>query len=580
MPAESMRSPETFVRRATRAWNTFWFRPSDPTTLGLMRILVGIVVVYVHLAYTKDLQGFFGKDGWASLDLVQDLRHEVPVVAPSLEWEDAVQNIMIPGDPSARPVFFDWLRNLPANREQRKEQLAYLYNLPHNNLRDTLQGIALAQYMLIRQKHPTMPNPQYDDFRAATDSDRQELLNALADLPKDRAVRDSLVPLFIQNLPAQGRLQARDQLVRFVATFPREPENVARIMGHFTVQAAVQLGQRKHTDPRTDLERTLVFIANDLPDDMAQRDYTLAYLGRWGLDPNRVYARGNYTWSIFFHVTDPTAMLIIHLAFIGIMIMFAAGLFTRVTSILTWLAALCYVHRTNQVLFGLDVMMNINLIYLMIGPSGAALSLDRWLAVRRARRVLDGTLRGDAGVARAVIAGPQPSVSANFATRLLQIHFCFIYAASGLSKLKGGAWWSHSAIWLTIANPEFSPTVFAPYRYLLDFLADHRLLAEMIMTLGSVYTLALEIGFPFLVWRPRLRPYMVMAGVLLHTGIAVLMGLTVFGLLMMTLLMSFIPPEVVRYWLEVGKGRLFSLRRGGTAPSATRLAGAAQIMTK
>ena len=51
-----------------------------------------------------------------------------------------------------------------------------------------------------------------------------------------------------------------------------------------------------------------------------------------------------------------------------------------VTSVLTWIAAVGYIHRTQQILFGMDTMMNILLIYLMIGNSGAALSVDRLVA--------------------------------------------------------------------------------------------------------------------------------------------------------------------------------------------------------
>jgi hypothetical protein len=149
---------------------------------------------------------------------------------------------------------------------------------------------------------------------------------------------------------------------------------------------------------------------------------------------------------------------------------------------------------------------------------------------------------------------------------LVQINFCFIYAASGLSKLKGPAWWGHTAIWTTMANPEFSPTIYAPYRWFLLQLSDYRWASELMMSAGAVYTLALEIGLPFLVWRPKLRPYMVIAAILLHTGIAVFMGLTVFGLFMMTLLMSFVPPQTVSRWLELGEERLRS-RSAGVPPA-------------
>jgi hypothetical protein len=247
-------------------------------------------------------------------------------------------------------------------------------------------------------------------------------------------------------------------------------------------------------------------------------------------------------------------MYVIHFLFLGVMAMFALGLFTRVTSVLTWLAALCYVHRTTQVLFGMDVMMNICLIYLMLSPCGALYSLDRFFSVRKARRQLEEAKRTgqDTTPFERVLAAPAPSVSANFVSRLYQIHFCFIYMAAGLSKLKGNAWWNHTAGWGTIANPEFSPTIFAPYRWVLTELADTRWLWELGMSGIAVFTLLLEIGLPFLIWRPRLRPLLVITGVLFHMGIGIFMGLTVFGLFMMVLLFSYVPPEAVRKWIDSG----------------------------
>jgi hypothetical protein len=145
-------------------------------------------------------------------------------------------------------------------------------------------------------------------------------------------------------------------------------------------------------------------------------------------------------------------MAVAHTIILVIMLLFTLGFCTRITSVLTWLAALSYIQRAQTTLFGMDTMMNISMIYLMIGPSGATFSLDRWLAKRRARRVLSGEIKGDFAAAQAVLQGPAPSVAATFATRLLQIHFCFIYFASGASKLKGGTWWGGTAIWYTIAG--------------------------------------------------------------------------------------------------------------------------------
>ena len=45
------------------AWDRFWFRREDPTTLGLIRLLTGCVVFYAHLVWSSELLTFFSDEG-------------------------------------------------------------------------------------------------------------------------------------------------------------------------------------------------------------------------------------------------------------------------------------------------------------------------------------------------------------------------------------------------------------------------------------------------------------------------------------------------------------------------------------
>jgi hypothetical protein len=118
------------------------------------------------------------------------------------------------------------------------------------------------------------------------------------------------------------------------------------------------------------------------------------------------------------------------LAFLTAMFLFTIGFATRLTSVLTWVGVLSYIHRMPIFLYGVDSIMNVLVIYLMIGPSGATFSVDRllekWWAKKKGKPV----------------PPVRPMVSANFALRLMQIQFCIIYMASGTSKLQGAAWWN------------------------------------------------------------------------------------------------------------------------------------------
>ncbi len=275
------------------------------------------------------------------------------------------------------------------------------------------------------------------------------------------------------------------------------------------------------------------------------------YSTRWNVNPSWVKAKGHKPlWSIWYHVTDPTWMWVVHCSILTIMFLFAIGLCTRIMAVLTWVAMLSYFNRSQVSLYGMDTIMNVVVFYLMIGPSGAALSVDRLIArywtsykALRKHRPAPSCLR------------PAPLISANLALRLMQIHVCFIYGMSGLSKLQGGAWWSGTAVWFTMANPEFSPMRLRIYTEALRQLSEHRWLWELFTTGGTYFTLAFEIGFPFLIWNRRLRWTMICCAVMLHLGIAVFMGLVTFSMMMLVAVLAFVPAATVREFLwRLGRG--------------------------
>jgi len=57
-------------------WDAFWFTPSDPTLLGLIRILTGSMLIYTHVVWGLQLDAFFGPDGWLQPSLVQSMQRE------------------------------------------------------------------------------------------------------------------------------------------------------------------------------------------------------------------------------------------------------------------------------------------------------------------------------------------------------------------------------------------------------------------------------------------------------------------------------------------------------------------------
>ena len=56
---------------AVRAWDRFFFIPADPTTLGLIRILLGLLFFWDIAVLGLDLHDYLGSDGWIGPEAVQ-----------------------------------------------------------------------------------------------------------------------------------------------------------------------------------------------------------------------------------------------------------------------------------------------------------------------------------------------------------------------------------------------------------------------------------------------------------------------------------------------------------------------------
>lgn len=67
---------ETFGEAATRmvdAWDRFWFTPTRPHTLCVLRILTGAMLLYCHLVLASDLSAFIGPDAWMGNEISRQL---------------------------------------------------------------------------------------------------------------------------------------------------------------------------------------------------------------------------------------------------------------------------------------------------------------------------------------------------------------------------------------------------------------------------------------------------------------------------------------------------------------------------
>lgn len=249
---------------------------------------------------------------------------------------------------------------------------------------------------------------------------------------------------------------------------------------------------------------------------------------RIGSDIARQLNDSSFAWSYLFWIRSPALLWIVHILALVVLLMFAAGLFTRITSVLAFAITVSYIHRVPGALFGLDQINGLLALYLMIGPAGAAYSLDNVLARRGWLNFLPRWLRGGAG-------GQEESVTANISIRLIQLHMCIIYLFAGLAKLQGETWWDGTAMWLAFANYEYQSldmTWLASHPYILNFLTH--------------LTVAWECSYIVLVWPRLTRPLVIALAIPLHLGIALCMGMITFGLVMLIANLAFVSPPLVR----------------------------------
>lgn len=270
------------------------------------------------------------------------------------------------------------------------------------------------------------------------------------------------------------------------------------------------------------------------------------------LAPSAVAAMpaSRFNWSHLWLVESPAALWAVHAAALAVFAMLTVGLALRIVAPLAWLLTVSYAHRATGALFGLDqinalLAMYLMVGYLMIGPSGATYSLDRYLAARRRGQPL----------------GPvSPSIGANIAVRLIQLHMCVIYLFAGMAKLKGVAWWDGSAMWGAVGNLEYQSID-------ITALANWPVLVA-VLTHVTVYW---ELSYAALVWPRLTRPIVIVLAVPLHLGIAVFLGMITFGLAMLIGNLAFVSPAVVRGVVEWPRRR--SRSTGDVQPPATVRAG-------
>jgi hypothetical protein len=193
-------------------------------------------------------------------------------------------------------------------------------------------------------------------------------------------------------------------------------------------------------------------------------------------------------------------------ALMGVYVLALCGLLLGVASRAMALAAWClhylWIHAGGGMVYGMDVFTHIALFYCILMPCGEAVS------IRSLRR---GT-------------PAPPSTAAGVTRRMLQLHLCVVYLSAGMEKAMGVQWWNGEAMWRSLTMPTFS-------RFDLHWLAW----VPWIAMLAGWFTMVVEIGYLAAIWSRRTRLLWFSMAIGMHLMIGLLMGMWLFGLIMVLL---------------------------------------------
>jgi len=223
-----------------------------------------------------------------------------------------------------------------------------------------------------------------------------------------------------------------------------------------------------------------------------------------------------YRFSVLQLASDTSFLYMIHVISILISLAMTLGVFSRVTTPLTLVMVLSYVHRGPMITGPMEHVLTMLLVYLSLGPTGAYLSFDAWRRRKRSKHDV------------------QPSVMANIAWRLIQVHLAALYLLIGAGMLSGEVWWLGEALLWLSACPDSRildiGTLNTPGWLYAVNLATHAIVAFMFL-------------YGVFMWKPGARTILAYASIPIWILIGLITGLVSYCALMLMLNVAFWLPR-------------------------------------
>jgi hypothetical protein len=206
-----------------------------------------------------------------------------------------------------------------------------------------------------------------------------------------------------------------------------------------------------------------------------------------------------------FNTSESQSVSIFFWSYVMVLIGLLLGWFTRIWAVLSWFCHYVIMSTIPSFVYGVDIFLHISLFYLMVMPCNKAFSLD--LRFKRTTA--------------------EPTWGSTLSIRVLQVHLCLIYLSAGYEKMLAADWWNGNVLWRSLVQPDFRQLDF-------NWLAKVPWLA-MALSWGTMF---IETFYCIGMWIPRLRIFWLLGIIGLHIGIALFLGLYLFGLIMILLSIS------------------------------------------
>lgn len=241
------------------------------------------------------------------------------------------------------------------------------------------------------------------------------------------------------------------------------------------------------------------------------------------------------SWSLIylkFINGNPQMLLGLYLASLLVFTLFTLGIASRLTAVLSWVAVVSFTSNPALIYDG-DSYLLVLAFYLMVGY---VLLGQRTINLSLPARLF-GTLDSSVFARFFSRKEARPSIGANLAVRLLQVHFAIIMVTSGLHKLQFGDWWGGYALWYPL-YPVGQATLDQAKAH-----AGDRDLYFFCLSGAAYAALFWQIGFPLFAFRRRWLPVVLVGGVIGWLADSFLYELPLMGPALFLCCLSFVTAE-------------------------------------